>query len=169
MSHTRPSLFLHLFSACALMAYTVLACTVTPAYQTVPKEELMERTKTIALAKAVKEEALPGGRMKYTFKTERSVKGAADAEFTIEGSAREPGNEPGTFNDHQDPSFWETARGRSVHDTDCRIHPSFTVGEIYLIFLDGTYHQKSFEKIERTDGEKKDKWLAWVEEQAKKK
>ncbi|RYD34004.1 MAG: hypothetical protein EOP87_10005 [Verrucomicrobiaceae bacterium] len=31
MNSARPSLLLHLLSACALMAYTVVACTVTPA------------------------------------------------------------------------------------------------------------------------------------------
>ncbi|WAC21478.1 hypothetical protein OVA24_08770 [Luteolibacter sp. SL250] len=30
MNSARTSLFLHLLSACALMAYTVVACTVTP-------------------------------------------------------------------------------------------------------------------------------------------
>ena len=72
-----------------------------------------------------------------------------------------------TFDDHQDPDFWNTPRGRCVHDTDCRIHPSFSTGSTYLIFLDGGDHQKGFEKINKTEGEKKDKWLAWVEQAVK--
>ncbi|MBX3742960.1 MAG: hypothetical protein KF712_18390 [Akkermansiaceae bacterium] len=36
MNSARPSLFLHLLSACALMAYTVVACTVTPTAEENP-------------------------------------------------------------------------------------------------------------------------------------
>lgn len=150
------------------MAYTVLACTVTPPHQIVPKEELVSRTKTIVLAEAVKEDATPGGGVKYTFKSKQSIKGNAPETFTIDGMSHGVlGGDPGTFNDHQDPSFWDTPRGRCVHDTSCRINPSFIVGGSYLIFLDGGEHQKAFEKIEKIDGEGKDKWLTWVEQAVK--
>lgn len=155
-------LTLHLFSACALFA-----CQVTPASQTVPKEELVARTKTIVLAKAVAAEALEGGRVKYTFKAERRIKGAAADEFTIEGAAYEPKYDGNHFKDHQEEHFWSTPRGRCVHDTDCRIHPSFEVGRSYLIFLEMPYHQKSFEQAEKVSGEATDKWLAWVMERCK--
>lgn len=126
----------------------------------------MKRTKTIVLAKVIEDKALPNGDVRYTFQTQRNIKGTAGEKFTIDGVEQREGD-LGTLNDHQDARFWEGSFGRSVHDTDCKIHPSFTLGDTYLIFLNEPYHQKSFEKIERVSGDKKDKWLAWVEEQAK--
>lgn len=37
MNSARPALLLHLLSACALMAYTVVACTVTPGLEEDPE------------------------------------------------------------------------------------------------------------------------------------
>ncbi|WP_411825376.1 hypothetical protein [Luteolibacter sp. AS25] len=136
-----------------------------------PAEELVERSTTIVLARVVKAELSDEtGEVIYTFSTMRALKGKPAASFTLTGDAMMWEGELQDFDFHQDAKFWEDNSGRMHHDTDCLIHPTFTVGTSYLIFPDAPYHRKSFELIIRTHGEKdvRDKWLSWVEETIKK-
>jgi hypothetical protein len=139
------------------------ACFATPQEQIVSKEKLVSRTKTIVLAQAVKAELQEDGTVKYTFRQIKNIKGEAPKEFVIIGQVSDIETDLETFDDHRKPSFWESG-GRSHHDTDCEIHPTFSVGLFYLIFLEQPYHQKSFERIVRLDPDQKDEWLTWVEE-----
>ena len=151
-----------------LGATSALACYVPPVEQRVPPKELIARSKNIVLAQAIKAEILGGREILYTFKKIRSLAGRQEATFTLKSYVA-PWEEPNTtFNHHSDPEFWEQG-GRSPNDVDCKIHPSFSVGSKYLLFLDQPYHIKSFELIIRTDGDKKmqDKWLQFVEENVK--
>ena len=150
-------------------AATAWACFATPKEQIVPAKELIERTKTIVLAKVEKAEVLEADSIgvRYHFREIRSLKGDAPETFTIDGVSSAYSGPMGNSDHHYDKDFWKDHGGRSWHDTDCVIYPSFVVGGIFLIFLEEPYHRKSFELIVRTHGGKgiRDKWLTWVEKE----
>lgn len=105
------------------------------------------------------------GTVVYTFEVKKKLKGAVEDDFTIPGVPLLWSVESRTFDHHKDPLFWEPQGGRSFHDTDCEIYPTFSVGATYLVFLDKPYHRKSFEQIIRTNRtpESRDAWLTYVE------
>jgi hypothetical protein len=142
-----------------------LACEMPPAEQRTPPEQLITRTKTIVLAEAIRAE-LVGDEVRYTFRTITPLKGTPKDQFQINGR---PDSDL-DFNNHFDTLFWENpSTGRTLNGPDCDIHPGFSVGHTYLIFLESPYHVKSFERITRTHGARdtKDKWLQFVENHIK--
>ena len=154
--------------ACLAAVTTAWACFATPEEQIVPAKMLLDRSRTIVLAKVEKAEIL--GRdsisVRYHFREIRSLKGDAPETFTIDGVSSAYGDSLDDFEHHYSEDFWADAGGRSWNDTDCVIYPSFAVGGTFLVFLDKPYHRKSFEIIIRTHGGEgvRDKWLTWVEE-----
>lgn len=147
------------------LSSTCFACYSPPTLQHVAPDELISRTTTIALAKVLRAEvAKDGFSVIYTFQTTRPLKGTPQKQFQVQGYPAVEG-EDRQFNDHVDSTFWTNFGGRIHNDTDCQIHPSFSVGGTYLIFLDQPYHVKSFEIIMRAQGnaDTKDKWLQFVE------
>jgi hypothetical protein len=142
-----------------------LACYVPPPEQHVPPKELMARTQNIVLAQVTSAELVRDYEVLYTFKRITNLSGATKDTFQLLGYPAIWEGENSNFNHHFDPAFWSDTRGRTPNDTDCQIHPSFSVGGTYLLFLDKPYHVKSFEIIIRTNGDKstKDKWLQYVE------
>lgn len=153
-----------------LSASSVLACEAAPPEQIVPATELVKRTKTILLARVTS--AIYNGdsdAVIYTFQSVKALKGHPEETFTISGVPLEWEGSLSNFNHHNDKAFWQDTGGRSYHSVDCEIHPSFSVGATFLIFLDKPYHNKSFELIIRTHGnaDVRDKWLSWVESQTK--
>lgn len=142
------------------------ACNRPPDVQGTGVDELIQRTSTIALAQVYEarytEEPY---RVEYSFKVERVLKGVLGDSFELEGVPLLVQESMRTFESHTARVFWETGSGRLIHNTDCEIHPSFSVGATYLVFLDKPYHNKSFEQIIRTHGDEdtKDKWLLFVE------
>jgi hypothetical protein len=160
---------LHLLTGATLVSAVAMGCLDTPAEQVVPARKLIERTKTIVLAQVAKAEMSDdAGGIRYTFKVEKILKGSPAESFTMNGAVTENPEDVVTFDHHTSEEFWTDHGGRSVHDADCQIHPRFSVGVSYLVFLDPPYHRKSFEQITRTHGGPgvRDKWLSWVEEQA---
>jgi hypothetical protein len=146
----------------------LLSCSDTPPEQIVPASELIKRTKTIVLAKVTSAKiGKDSHTVIYTFKTIEALKGAPQKTFTISGFPMMWEGELTDFDHHNNKEFWKNFGGRSDHDTDCEIHPSFSVGATFLIFLEPPYHKKSFELVIRTHGDKqtRDKWLSWVEAQ----
>jgi hypothetical protein len=155
-----------LFMAAALEAS---ACMVSPAIQSVPHDKLIERSNTIVLAKAAKFEAMANGEVRYFFEVKNNIAGNTPKKFEVIGFPEMLPGDLNHFNHHNDKQFWKTPLGRMAHDTDCQIHPAFSVGREYLVFLDTPYHNKSFELIIRSTGDrsKKDKWLQYVEDKIK--
>lgn len=148
------------------MSSSSLACYRPPREQYTPPDELISRTNVIALAKVVRAEVGEDGfEILYTFQTIKRLKGQVNEQFQILGYPAVWEGENRRFNNHFDASFWENSGGRVQNDTDCKIHPAFSVGGTYLVFLDQPYHVKSFEIVIRTHGDasKKDKWLQHVE------
>ena len=146
------------------------ACVSTPPEQYVSPEELISRTDRIVLARTIAAVLEKDNyRVLYTFETIKILKGKVDHEFTILGHPVYQGHMT-SFNDHFDLGFWIShGSGRSFHGSDCFIHPSFSVGASFLIFLDEPYHAKSFEHVSKYLGEGhiKDKWLIFVEDMIK--
>ncbi len=145
---------------------SILACFMTPQEQVVSDVELVERTETIVLAKVEKAETIGGEdsiSVRYHFRKIRDLKGDSDETFTIDGVSSAYGSPIENFDHHCEDSFWEGGGGRSWHDTDCVIYPTFAVGGIFLVFREEPYHRKSFELIVRTHGGEgsRDKWLNW--------
>lgn len=157
--------------ACIAGSATAWACFATPEEQIVPAKELIDRTKTIVLAKVERAEVLGEDSIsvRYYFREIRSLKGDSPERFTIDGVSSAYTGPLDDFEHHYSEAFFENSGGRSWHDTDCVIYPSFAVGGTFLIFLEKPYHRKSFEIIIRTHGGEgvRDKWLTWVEEQTK--
>jgi hypothetical protein len=150
--------------------FPVFACYAPPAQQLVPPDELIARTQNIVLARAIRGEAKEDDyEVSYTFRTIKILKGSALDTFEIMGRPAifEGWNE--NFDHHFHKDFWSVSAGRLSNEPDCRIHPVFSVGGTYLMFLDQPYHRKSFEIILRPEGEAdiRDKWLQYVESRVK--
>ncbi len=168
----KPSVFFSTVSVCIAFIGVALACFSTPQEQIVSDAELVKRTKTIVLARVEKAELLGEDSIsvRYHFRKIKNLKGDAPERFTIDGISSVYGDSLDDFDGHRKEVFWENGGGRSWHDTDCVIYPSFAVGGTFLIFLEKPYHRKSFELILRShdaDEELRDKWLSWVETHTK--
>lgn len=61
---------------------------------------------------------------------------------------------------HRDIGFWDRKmlKTRAYNGTDCRMHPGFVLGRIYLVFLDRP-HFKAYEEVRSKD----DLWLKAVQ------
>jgi hypothetical protein len=145
------------------------SCDEQPASHSVNPDELISRTSQIVLAKAAS--ALinkKGNEVSYRFKTIRMLKGKPVKKFEILGHPLFEGGLQ-NFDHHKSEEFWKEYGGRVDGGTDCEIHPGFSVGGLYLVFLDKPYHKKGFESIFHISGnsETKDKWLFYVEEKLK--
>ena len=149
-----------------LASLEAYGCYEPPPEQHVPVSELISRTNEIVLARGIKAEIEENDwNVKYTFRTEKLLKGSVPARFSITGSPLYQGA-LNDFNHHRDKRFWESYGGRAFNGTDCEISPAFGIGLTYLIFLNRPYHNKSFELITRTHGSslQKDRWLQFVEQ-----
>ena len=150
----------------SVLSFPAFGCFAPPPEQVTAPEDLIQRTENIVLAEVIEAKSPLGTyEVTYTFQTVRTLKGDVSGEFQITGypSIGEGSNR--NFDHHNDEGFWSSGAGRSPNHTDCAIHPTFSVGGTYLVFLDHPYHVKSFEAIIRThgDSEKRDKWLRYVE------
>ena len=150
----------------SLLSLPAFGCFAPPPEQASPPDELIERTQDIVLAEVIGAERPPGAQeVTYTFRTIRVLKGGTSGEFRITGHPVTWDDSNRNFNHHLDEAFWSRRGGRTPHGTDCQIHPDFSVGGTYLVFLDRPYHAKSFEAIPRAHGDpgSRDKWLQYVE------
>lgn len=135
------------------------ACYSSPLRQQMtPSELLVYRGRDVTLAKVVHAEQKSPREARYVFEVQRRFAGPHRRTFELEGGTAP--DEPSPVN-HESTNFdfWGSRGGRSHNDSDCEIHPSFTVGKIYLVFLEQPYTRKSFELIEDSS----DQWLQFVE------
>lgn len=151
---------------------SVFACLAPPAHMIVDHEELVHRTETIVLAKALggsDDTAKVWKKQHELMQFERLelLKGRTPLHFTIPNgfilSQVMDVNEFGggsyetDFDRHRDPRFWKKKWARQWNEPDCALRPTFTVGNTYLLFL-GTPHWQGYERIETND----DVWLETV-------
>jgi hypothetical protein len=157
-----------IFLILVLFSNSSISCDEQPASQVASPDELISRTSQIVLAKAVSALANQNNEVTYRFITIKVLKGKAVEKFEILGHPLLEGDLH-NFDHHNSEEFWKEYGGRVSGHTDCEIHPGFSVGGTYLIFLSKPYHIKSFENIFRANGNNKtkDKWLFYVEEKLK--
>ena len=138
------------------------ACFVGPKHLSATPGQLVDRTPNIALATVIRAE-VSGQEVVYTFQTLKTIKGEPRREFQLRGEPSLYPAQSDDFERHGKKEFWSyNTMGRLTMDTDCKVHPSFSVGGTYLAFLDLPFHSKSFELIHVTTGDQQDKWLKYV-------
>lgn len=152
-----------LFLLFALFSHFSFSCDEQPTIHSVHPDELISRTSQIVLAKVVSASISENGNeVNYKFETIKVLKGSPIESFEILGYPLFE-EEITSFDHHNSEEFWTNYGGRVYGWTDCEIHPGFSVGLKYLVFMGKPYHVKSFEIIYHN----KDKWLLYVEEKIK--
>ena len=138
------------------------ACFISPKHFSATPDQLVDRTSNIVLATVIRAE-VSGQEVVYTFTTLRTIKGKSKKEFQLRGESSLYPAQSDDFDRHEKKEFWSyNGMGRLTMDTDCKVHPSFSVGGTYLAFLDQPFHSKSFELIHATTGNREDRWLKYV-------
>jgi len=154
-----------LFFVVFIFTTNAFCCESTLPTQIVSNEELINRTKNIYLAKvdSINRHAAKG-LYEYKVSVVEVLKGVPLEKFTI--ASLNTGAESNSFSDHTDSTFWNVNAGRVFCWPDCRIHPGFITGKLYLIFFStpGLYHNKSFEQI---DDVNVDKWYKYIRNKVK--
>jgi hypothetical protein len=128
-------------------------------------DRLIERSGEISLSRIV-EAKYWRGQVTYTYEVIRVVKGKVSKKGEIVGLPLGGGlNRLHDFDYHRESSFWKIGGGRMRPEVNGKIHPSFDVGSVFLIFHTPPYSRRSFELIRRYDGDFKlrDDWLKYVE------
>ena len=141
------------------------ACYAPPAAQLTSADEQLAHAQDVSVARVVRATPLEGRGVSYEFEVLRRIAGPERREFSLRGTAPPPRHRPIVTDDHDDPRFLQPGGGRLVNEPDCVLRPHFSVGEVYLVFLDQPYGWRSFEHIASSnrqyDGN--DRWLRYVE------
>jgi hypothetical protein len=151
------------FASLVLHAAAAEACYSAPAAQLATAAEQLGLATNVALGQVIAATPL-GGEVEYRFLTLEQLAGPPQKVFTVMGRAATPYDKDTAFDRHRDFAFWARGGGRTMNGSDCVIHPSFVVGDSYLVFLGATPTWRSFEKIEMVDGrpDPDDQWLAYA-------
>lgn len=152
------------FGALALSAAASQACRVAPQAQRIAVEDQVRQPADVMVAQAIGATPLGGDAVEYNFLVLDQMRGLPRKVFTVLGRAASPYDQDSSYDRHQDFAFWARNGGRVTSGTDCAIHPSFVVGNSYLMFLGDAPTLRSFEKIDMVDGhpDPDDQWLAYV-------
>ena len=150
----------------ALAAPASQACRATPVRQLIAPDVQVRLATDVALGQVISATPLGGEQVEYRFLALEQLAGPARKVFTVIGSPDRYGKDS-AFDGHADSAFWTRAGGRVMHGTDCVIHPSFVVGNSYLVFIDASPTQRSYEKIDMVGDavNQDDKWLIYVRDQ----
>lgn len=153
-----------LFLLLAFDAHASWACYASPPGQMISVEQQIGSATDVSIATVVAATPAADGDTEYRFQVLKQLAGTQHAGFTVIGRNGERYGKDTTFDHHTDPAFWSRGGGRVMNDSDCVIHPSFVIGNSYLVFLGPTATRRSFEKIDVINGEidAKDTWLAYV-------
>ncbi|MGO1120225.1 hypothetical protein ACTL6U_16085 [Rhodovibrionaceae bacterium A322] len=126
--------------------------------------ELINRTETIVLARAIRESkgtiATRDGNLPIAgFELVEALKGSSPQVFSIPNGAlvKEEKSPKGDFNGHRNLAFWNDNITRQWNASDGKMRPVFLEGHSYLLFLDNP-HWHSYEEIKETN----DLWLTTV-------
>ena len=95
----------------------------------------------------------------FTFKVTDVLHGEKREAFTLTGAPQDANVAENDFGAHKSSSFWnDVITGRMTFGSDCRLNPTFQIGNRYLVFFKEPYQAKSFELVKN----KKDKWFQFV-------
>ncbi|MET0581425.1 MAG: hypothetical protein ABWZ08_05570 [Pseudoxanthomonas sp.] len=140
------------------------ACVSPPAEQRAPIDVLIAGANTIVLARATSASITGSFEATDVLQPIRQISGVPIAKLEIAGYPRTKwtkGRMEWNFHDHSDEVFWKDDwAARVTNSVDCELHPSFTIGGTYLVFLSQVPHIKGFERIEN---QSTDKSLKYVE------
>ncbi len=130
------------------MSKPVHAC-VVPDPQTVQHHvQLVDRTRSIVLAKAIGAESVGDKTTVYRFVALEILKGDVDQKFSLRVKYRySPYQTQDDFDGHSAAEFWDKTIGRITIAPDCNIYPAFIEGNTYLLFLTEPFHVRGFERI----------------------
>jgi hypothetical protein len=152
------------FGMLALSAAATQACRVAPPAQRIAVEDQIRQPADVMVGQVIGATPLGGDAVEYNFLVLDQMRGLPRKVFTVLGRALSPYDQDITYDRHQDFAFWVRGGGRAVNGADCAIHPSFVLGNSYLVFLGAAPTWRSFEKIDMVDGhpDPDDQWLAYV-------
>lgn len=152
------------FAVLALGAAASQACRVAPPAQLIGAAEQVAAATDVAVAQVIGATPLNAYEVEYRFLVLDQLAGVDRKVFTLTGRAASPSDKAGSFDQHRDFAFWARGGGRVMNGADCVIHPSFVVGNSYLVFLDAQTTWRSFEQLDTVDGivNPDDQWLAYV-------
>lgn len=152
------------FGVLALGAAACQACRVAPAAQLIGAAEQVAAAKDVAVAQVIGATPLDAYEVEYRFLVLDQLAGPNRKVFTVTGYAVSPDDKGSSFDRHRDFAFWARGGGRVMNGADCVIHPSFVVGNSYLVFLGAQPTRRSFEQLDTVDGtvDPGDQWLAYV-------
>jgi hypothetical protein len=148
-----------------LGAHDCRACHKAPDALLIGVDELIGSSTDVSVAKVVRAIPRDYGVTTYEFVVKRRLAGWNQESFTMIGADDVRMHKDTSFDHHQAAAFWERGGGRLINGADCAIHPTFVVGENYLVFRDRPLTWRSAEKIETVDEQLdlQDKWLRYVE------
>jgi hypothetical protein len=152
------------FALLALHAAAAEACYVPPREQLIGIDEQLGQATNVAVGQVIGVTPLGGQSAEYRFLVLEQLVGPPQKVFTVVGRAATLNDKDTSFDNHRDSAFWAHGGGRTMNEGDCVIHPSFVVGNSYLVFLGATPTWRSFEKLDMFDSivNHDDKWLAYV-------
>lgn len=153
-----------------------LACTISPQELRTSDIELVAQSEQIALVRVV---GSSENNSDATTISHRRLGNSNDSLAILEPIKILRGHVPQRFklssgsliaasmdptrdmNGHRDIGFWDRKilKTRAYSGTDCRMHPGFVLGRIYLVFLDRP-HFKAYEEVRSKD----DLWLQAVQQ-----
>lgn len=153
------------FVAAALWSGSGHACYTPPSHQLMGVNEQIAQATDVSLATVAGAALLENGKVRYDFVVRKRLIGPYRAHFSMAVRANPPPESRGLSEDHSDQAFWERGGGRLTNDSDCQIHPVFTVGDTYLVFYGPPLTRRSFEHIHMVGNQpfKDDKWMNYVE------
>jgi hypothetical protein len=144
---------------------TSLACTIPPPHLSESHTELVSKTTSIVVAKAVGIAGKESGDFAtFIFEQVETLKGESPARFELYGvragsvTASDNGGVADDFDGHRSPAFWAWGLGNSVMLSSCGAYGVFEVGETYLVFHRDNPHTRAYEIIRDKD----DLWLAVI-------
>lgn len=149
-----------------LSAPTLMACRMVSLEKNTPRyiRNLVKRAPGIYLADAIEYSEKDEN---FTFKVAEVIKGEKKEKLVVTASPLNLNSKDKAFieknttdfNFHRSPQFWsDVITGRTVFSSDCRLTPTFQIGNRYLIILNEPYQTKSFELIKS----RKDQWYQHV-------
>ncbi|MGV7210805.1 hypothetical protein ACLB1G_23475 [Oxalobacteraceae bacterium A2-2] len=147
-----------------LYAQASQACRMAPEAQLVDVDQQLRQAVDVSLARVVRVSPLVEGGVEYEFEVARRYAGWERSRFVIRDAGGMGRDGESSYQRHQDPAFWRRGGGRTMNGPDCVIHPTFTFGNYYLVFLGQPAVWRSFERVETVDGQPDldDQWLQYV-------
>lgn len=155
-----------LLSMClALPATSSWACRAPPVDLLIGVDAQIATAVDVSVAQVVDAVPQAFGGVEYRFVVRERLAGQDRAEFTLLGGRATTDGKDTAASRHADPAFWAHGGGRVWNGPDCKMHPHFNVGDLYLVFQGAPATWRSFERIQTVNGgiDRGDQWLAYVE------